>query len=409
MLLKRLPDSAERAEQELSLQLTLGVPLIAIEGYAASDVGIVYTRARELCRQLGEPPETSEVFWGLRTFYALRSELTAAREIAEEVLGLAQRSDDRELAMRGHWMMLSTCMHLGEFGPAVENFEKALSLYDPGLRVDDAFLYALNPGIAMPCLAAWVLWFLGQPDQSLERIHEGLTLARAFSEPNGLAHALCFAAVLHQLRREERVAQEYAEAGIAVSREHGLAMYPALATVIRGWSLFEQERQEETIEQMREGLEVLQSTGTEFVRPHFLGLLAEALGKAGQHEEALRILDDALSLTYRNSERYYQAELYRLKGELLLMQSKCQAVPADPDPTIVAKAEGCFNESIKIAQQQQAKSWELRAVMSIARLYQDLGKQDQARSHLTRIHDSFTEGFDTVDLREARVLLAELS
>lgn len=409
VLLKRLPDSAERAEQELCLQLTLGVPLIAIEGYAAPDVGIVYTRARELCRQLGERPEISEVLWGLRTFYALRSELTAAREIAEEVLGLAERSKDRGLALRGHWMMLSTCMHLGEFAPAVEHFEKALSHYDPGLHVDDAFLYALNPGLAMPCLAAWVLWFLGQPDQALERIQEGLTLARALSEPSGLAHALCFAAILHQLRREERMAQEHAEAGIAISREHGLAMYPALATFIRGWSLFEQERQEEAIEQMREGIKALQVTGTEFIRPHFLALLAEALGKTGQHEEALRILEDALSLTHRNSERYYQAELYRLKGELLLVQSKCRGVSADADPTIVAEAEDCFNESIKIAQQQQAKSWELRAVMSMARLYQDQGKQDQARSLLIRIHNSFTEGFDTVDFREAKALLDELS
>ena len=308
-------------------------------------------------------------------------------------------------------------MHLGEFAPAVEHFEKALSHYDPGLHVDDEFLYALNPGIAMPCLAAWVLWFLGRPDQSLKRIQEGLKLARALSEPNCMAHALCFAAFLHQLRREERIAQEYAEAGIAVSREHGLAMYPGVATVIRGWSLFEREGREEAIEQMRDGLEMLQATGTEFIRPHFLALLAEALGKARQHEEALRILEDALSLTHRNSERYYQAELYRLKGELLLMQSKCRGVSRaatrgrgmDPDPAVVAQAEGCFSESIKIAQQQRARSWELRAVMSLARLYQDQGKQDQARSHLTRIHNSFTEGFDTVDLREARALLDELS
>ena len=415
-LLKRLPDSAERAEQELCLQLTLGVPLIVIEGYAAPDVGIVYMRARELCRQLGERPEISEVLWGLRTFYALRSELTAAREIAQEALGLAERSEDRGLALRGHWMMLSTCMHLGEFAPAVEHFEKALSHYDPGLHVDDAFLYALNPGIAIPCLAAWVLWFLGQPDQSLKRIQEGLTLARALSEPNGLAHALCFAAVLHQLRREERMAQEHAEAAIAVSREHGLAMYPALATVIRGWSLFEQQQQDGAIEQMREGIEALQATGTEFVRPHFLGLLAEALGKARQHEEALRMLDDALSLTHRNSERYYQAELYRLKGELLLMQSKCRGVSRMAtgervvvDPLVVAQAETCFNESIKIAQQQQAKSWELRAVMSLARLYQNQNKREEARALLTQIYDSFTEGLETTDLREAKALLEELS
>ena len=403
-LLGRLPNTPERAEQELCLQLTLGVPLIAIEGYGATEVGIVYTRARELCRQLGERPEISEVLWGLRTFYALRSELTAAREIGDEVLGLAERSEDRELAMRGHWMMLSTCMHLGEFAPAAEHFEKALSHYDPGLHVDDAFLYGLNPGIAMPCLAAWVLWFLGQPDQSLVRIREALTLARALSDPNGLAHALCFAAILHQLRREEVMAQEHAEEGFAVSREHGLAMYPAIAKVIRGWSLLERERREEAIEQMREGLEILQATGTEFIRPQFLALLAEALGKARQHGEALHLLEDALSITHRSSERYYQAELYRLKGEVLLMQSKCLK-NSDPPPSVFAQAESCFNESINIARQQKAKSLELRAVTSIARLYKDHGKHNDAQRLLTQVYDSFTEGFDTVDLREAKALL----
>ena len=417
-LLARLPDTAERTQQELSLQLTLGVPLIAIEGYAAPDVGIVYTRARELCRQLGETPEISEVLWGLRTFYALRSELAAAREIAAEVLGLAERRADPRLAMRGHWMMLSTFMHLGEFDAAMEHYEKALLLYDPKLHVDDAFLYALNPGVAMPCFAAWVLWFLGLPDQSLALIQQSLRLARELSEPTGLAHAYCFAAILHQLRREERIAQESAEACMAVSREHGLVMYSAMATVMRGWSLFDEQRQEEAIEQMREGLAALQATGTEFVRPHFLTLLAEALGKARQREEGLRILNEALAVIQDNGERYYQAELYRVKGELLLLQSKCRAVAPmatagsaviHQDPPEFEQAEACFTESIKIAQYQKAKSWELRAVMSMARLYQNRGKQAQARSLLTRIYNSFTEGFDTVEVCDARALLDELT
>nr|ART36305.1 C584 [uncultured bacterium] len=186
-------------------------------------------------------------------------------------------------------------------------------------------------------------------------------------------------------------------------------MYQAMATVTRGWSLFEQQRQDEAIEQMREGLEALQATGTEFVRPHFLGLLAEALGKARQHDEPLGILENALALVSKNGQRYYEAELYRLKGELLLMQSKCGGASADPDRTVVALAEDCFNEAIKIAQQQKAKSWELRAVMSLARLYQNRGKQAKARHLVTQIYDRFTEGFDTVDLREARALLDELS
>ena len=423
-LLGRLPDSAERAEQELLLCLTLGVPLIATEGYAAPEVGNVYTKARELCQQLGEPPEISQVLWGLRTFYTVRAELGTAREIAEEFLGLAERLPYPGLAMRGHWALEITFMHLGEFTRAMEHFEKALSLYDPERHRDDAFRYAQNPGVAMRCFAAWSLWCLGQPDQALERIKEALTLAGELSEPYGLAHALFFAAILHQLRREEQLAQEYAEAALAVSSEHGLGLYQAMSKITLGWALIEggrrvePGRREEAIEQMREGVAAHQATGTEVLLPHFLTLLAEALGQSGQAEEGLRLSEEALRIADGNGESYYLAELYRIKGEVLLMQAGGRGLSRaatggkavfEAEPPAVAQAEGCFNESIKIAQGQKAKSLELRAVKSLARLNQKQGKREEARSLLARIYDSFTEGFETVDLREAKALLDELS
>jgi len=417
-LLGRLPDTRERAEQELCLQLTLGVPLIPTEGYAAPDVGSAYTRARELCHQLGETPDVSEVLWGLWTFHMLRADLGTAREIAEEFLRLAERQSFPGLATRGHLAMEATLMHLGEFVPAMEHFEKALSLYDPERHRDDSFLYALNPGVALPCFAAWALWFLGQPDHALDQIQEALTLARELSEPHGLAHALLFAAILHQLRREERQAQERAEAAIAVSSEHGLVMYQAMATIMQAWAPVEQGRPEEAIEQMRQGLAALQATGTELVRPHFLALLAEALDRAGKAEEGLRVLEEALDMVHRTGERYYEAELHRLKGELLLKQSKRQALSQTPtggkahvsdESPVAAQAESCFNQAIKIAQQQKAKSWELRAATSVARLYQNQGRQEEARGLLAQIYNRFTEGFATKDLREAKALLDELS
>jgi predicted ATPase/DNA-binding winged helix-turn-helix (wHTH) protein len=417
-LLLKLPDTPERAEQELCLQLTLGVPLIATEGFAAPEVGSVYLRARELCQQLGDTPDVSEALWGLWTFYTLRAELGTARENAEELLRLAERLPYPGLAMRGHWAIEITFAHLGEFALALEHYEKALLLYDPKRHLDDGYLYALNPGVVMPCFAAWAHWFLGQPDQAVDRIQEALTRAHELSEPLSLAHALLFAAILYQLRREEPLAQEHAEAALAVSSEHGLAMYQAMATIMQGWVLLQQGRQEEAIEQMRQGLAALQATGTELVRPHFLGLLAEALAKARQPEEGLRTLEEALAVAQRGGERYYEAELYRLKGELLLMQSTArdlsraatggQAV-VETEPPAVAHAIGCFNQSIKIAQRQKAKSWELRAVTRLARLYQNQNEQEEARRLLTQIYDRFTEGFDTVDLREAKALLDELS
>jgi DNA-binding winged helix-turn-helix (wHTH) protein/predicted ATPase len=411
-LIERLPDTAERARQELALRITLGVPLIATEGYATPDVGRSYSRARELCRQVGETPEVSQVLWGLWTFYVVRAELGTARGIAEEFLLLAGRLPYSGLTME------VTLMHLGEFDQALEHFEKAFLLYDPVRHRDDAFRYSQNSGVASLCYAAWTLWFLGAPDRALERIEEGLALARELSEPHGFAHALFYAALLHQLRREDQRALERAEAAIAVSGEHGLVLYQATATVTRGWALIEQGQLEEGIEQIRQGLVAYQATGTVLLRTHFLALLADALGRARQPEEGLRVVEEALTLGHSNGEQYYHAELYRLKGELLLMQYDGQSVlrttmrgkpRADVKPPAIADAEGFFHESIRIAQKQKAKSLELRAATSLARLHQNRGNQQEGRGLLEQVYGRFTEGFDTMDLREAKALLDGLS
>src|SRR5262249_21756209 len=313
---ERLPDTPDRAEQELGLQLTLGIPLIATEGYSAPNVRNVYLRARDLCTQLSESPNVSEVLWGLWSFHVVRAELGTAREIAEEFLRLSERLPDPVFAVRSHLMMEVTFMHQGEFALAMEHFEKALLLYDPARHRDDAFLYLQNPGVAIRCYAAWTLWFLGKPDQALDRIQEALTLARELSEPHGLAHVFYFAAILHTLRGEERLAQESADAAFGVSREHGLALYEAYATITQGWALIEQGLWEEGIEQMRQGFAAHQSTGARVARPRFVSLLAQALGKALQPEEGLFLLDEALEAANINGERCYQAELFRLKGQL---------------------------------------------------------------------------------------------
>ena len=347
-LLARVPDTADRAQQELRLQLTLGVSLIATEGYAASSVGIVYLQARQLCQRLGDAPEISRVLWGLWTFHTLRADLGAALDIAKEFLRLAERLPDSDLAMRGHWAIGITCTHLGECALTMAHFEKALVLYEPAPHGDDAFLYAPNPGVAIRCFAAWALWFLGHPDQALERIHDALRWARELSEPHSLAHAFLFAAILHQLRREPRLAQEHAEAAIAVSTEHGLVLYQAMATTTRGWTLIDRGSEAEAIDEMRRGLAALQVTGAQLLRPHFLALLAEALEKAGRAGEGLRVLEEALAAAESTGEGYYQAELHRLKGEQVLAQSARREVsqPAgggtavvDSEPTAVATAE----------------------------------------------------------------------
>ncbi|MGH9427056.1 MAG: hypothetical protein ACRD2L_12230, partial [Terriglobia bacterium] len=223
---------------------------------------------------------------------------------------------------------------------------------------------------------------------------------------------------LHQLRREEKMAQARAAEAIALSSKHGLLFYLAQATIICGWTLAEQGRHLEGIEQMRQGLTAYEATDAKVVRPHLLALLAEALGKAGRPAEGLVVLAEALGVSQQSGNRNYDAELYRLKGELLLMQAAGrhvslaatdEEVVVEGQPTMVMQAESCLDEAVSIAQKQTAKSWELRAVMSLARLYRKQGRKEQARRMLEETYGWFTEGFDTADLKEAKEMLDRLS
>jgi DNA-binding winged helix-turn-helix (wHTH) protein/predicted ATPase len=355
-LINHLPHTREVLSEALCLHLTLGVPLIAIEGYASPNVGEVYMKARQFYDQLGDSPDVSEVLWGLWTFHTLSGELETARDIAREFLHLSERLPYPGLGMRGHWALEITNTHLGNFELALNHYEAALVLYDPAQHRDDSFLYALNPGVAMPCFAAWSLWFLGRTDEALQGMEKGLELARELSEPQGLAHAQLFASVLHQLRRDHLMAQQLAEAVTEISNAHGLVLYGAMADIMKGWTLSEQGHAEDGIELMREGLAALDATATTVVRPHFLGLMAEVLAKLGRIDEAFALLDEATTMVDNTGERYYEAELYRLKGELFLMKDKR------------ADAEGCFKRSLGIAESQKAKSLQIRIETSLARL-----------------------------------------
>jgi DNA-binding winged helix-turn-helix (wHTH) protein/predicted ATPase len=355
-LISHVPKTREVVNEQLCLHLTLGVPLIAIEGYASPNVGEVYMKARQFYDELGDSPDVSEVLWGLWTFHTLSGELETARGIAEEFLRLSERLSYPGLAMRGHWALEITNMHLGNFELAVEHFEKALALYDPAQHRDDSFLYALNPGVAMPCFAAWALWFLGRTDEAERRMDEALALAIELSEPHGLAHAQTFATVLHQLRGDYARAQYYAESVSELASSHGLALYGAMAEVMKGWTLTEQGHEEEGIERMREGLAAVEATATAVVRPHFLALLAEALAKVDRIDEAWALLEEATTIVSNNGERYYEAELYRLKGELLLRKDQRTA------------AEECFKRSLGIAKSQKAQSLEIRTRQSFGML-----------------------------------------
>jgi predicted ATPase len=263
-------------------------------------------------------------------------------------------------------------------------------------------------------------WYLGYADQALESIHTVLTVAQGLSHPFSLAFALFHTAELHYLRRDGRAVRQQAAALIALSHDQGFPETLAFGAIFRGWALAEQGRAEEGIVQLHEGLAALRAIGTEVQRPYYLAMLAEACGKAERPEEGLRVVAEALAQVDKTGERYYEAELYRLYGELTLqkafkVQSSKFKVPS-PQPLapstraeVEREAEVCFLKSIKIAQRQQAKSLELRATVSLARLWQQQGKHHAACNTLSEIYSWFTEGFDTKDLQEAKALLAELS
>jgi predicted ATPase len=314
------------------------------------------------------------------------------------LLEQAQKAQDPVFLVEGHWALGVALAYTGEFTASLERLERAVALFEPSQYHSHTRHTGHDPAVASRCQAAWMLWSLGQPDRALERIGEALALAEELGHPQSLTMAAYFAAHLHQLRREAGSCGERAQATIELAAEHGLIDRMTLGTVQRGWALAERGQVEEGLEAMRRGLAEYKQRGAGLRQPYFLGLLADVLHKTGQAEQALEVLAEALAAAHHTGDLFYEAELYRLKGEVLLTHTRAGT-----------EAEGCLKQAIEISRRQQAKSWELRSVMSLARLYRQQGKQQQARQRLKKAYDCFSEGLHTADLREAKALLDELS
>jgi predicted ATPase/class 3 adenylate cyclase len=416
-LLRTLPDTPTRARQELTIHLGLGVVLIATKGFAASEVESTYARARELCQQIGETEQLFPVLYGLWGFYLVGGQLRIAREIAEQLLIVAQGEQDASLLLQAHYTLGVTLFSLGELQPALKHIERCSSLYDPREHHSLAFKYgSFDTGVATLSFKALILWLLGYPDQALKKIQETLVLAHELGHPFSLAQALVWTTWFHQYRRDDMAAREQAETVIRLSTEQGFSIWLAIASIFYGWALSMQGQRTEGIARLQRGLANFRATGAEADLPRFLALLAEAYCKIDQKDDALSALADALAQAEKTENRNYQAELYRLKGTLIAQTG----VPVDrsQEPTISlprsssqaeAEAEECFHRAIDVARRQAAKSLELRAVTRLARLWQQQGKREEARNRLAEIYDWFTEGFDTPDLKEAKALLEELT
>ena len=392
-LLQRLPDTPERTQHELDLQIALGQALIATTGQAAPEVGHTYNRARELWQQVGEAPQLFRVLYGLHAFHLVRAELRTARELGEELLTLAQHLQDPLYLLGAHFELGGPLFCQGEFVSACEHWEQSFTLYDAQQHHAHASLFGRDLGIFCRAWAPHALWFLGYPDQALAMSREGLALAQRLSHPFSRATALAYTTMLQQFCRESQAVYEQAEAAIALCTEQGFAYYLAWGTTVQGWAQVAQGQDEAGMVQIRRGLAALRATGAALRLPYYLALLAEACGQTGQATEGLALVAEALALVDTTGEHWWEAELHRLRGALLLQHSV-------PD---AQQAAACFHQALDVARRQEAKSLELRAAMSLSRLWQQQGKRAEARALLAPIYGWFTEGFDTADLQDAKV------
>jgi class 3 adenylate cyclase/tetratricopeptide (TPR) repeat protein len=407
-LLEALPETPERVQQELTMQLAIGAPLLLIKGPAVLEVAQAYARAQVLCQELGNSPQRFSALVGLWRFNFSHAKLLTARELAEQCYALAHHLQDPISLQEAHMALGSTLIHLGELRAARAHLEQGVALYDRHRSRSLAFSRGTDPGVVCLSRGAWTLWMLGYADQALTMSHKAISLAQELSHASSLAFALFFAAVLHQCRREARQVQEQAEAMIALSTEHGFVQWIAGGVLLRGWALAQQGRVEEGIAQIQQGHCAWLADENELGKTQILARLAEAYGQVGRTEEGLRLLAEAYATVDKNAERHYEADLYRLQGELVLQDTLGQQGPGSISVVGQSEAEMHLRRAIEVAQRQHAKFLELRAVMSLSRLWKTQGKYTEARSLLQETYGWFTEGFDTPDLGAARALLDAL-
>jgi predicted ATPase/RecA/RadA recombinase len=396
-LLAPLPAARQRDEQELEMQIALGTVLVAVEGFGAATVEAVYQRALALCHHLGASPHLWPVLHGLWNVHEVRAELPQARTYGDELLRLTAANPEAELGLVAHRDMGATLHHLGEIADSRHYLERGLPFLAATQAQAVALRYSAGPGVGILVYLAADLWLLGYADQAVQRSQAALALAHAMKHPFSLALALNFAGGLHHFRRDPVQVQAVMTQMQMLLAEHAFPVWAAATQGFSGWVLVQQGALAQGIAQMEQGLVAWRAAGQQLSQTFYLGLIAEGYLAAGESEAGLARLDQALALVATLGERYWEAELYRLQGELWRLQ-----------PTAAAQAEACFEQAITVARRQEARTLELRATTSLCRLWQQQGKTQAAQERLAAIYGWFTEGFATVDLQETQQLLAAL-
>lgn len=401
-VLESLPETPERAQHEITLRMILGVSLMAMKGFAAAEVEEVYKRARELGWLQGPTPQLFAMLWSLGLFYVFGGEMQSASMMAEQLLELGRDLKEPALIMEAHRAMGVALLDLGKCTEALEHLGEATKLYQKHRNHRYTVFIGDDCKVVSECFAARALWALGYPDRALAKVKEALALARDLSHSQTLVVAAHFAAQLHQLRGEALLAHERAEEVIALADEYGLELWLAFGKINHGWAEFELGNTEHGIELMRHGLAACEATGAQLWRPHFLGLLGGALCRIERLDEGLSVLNEAIALAQRTGESYSIAELHRLKGEWIMKSADATTAGRS---ALVVKAQASFAQALSVAQEQGAKSWELRVRTSL-HVFQEKNAPQESRQALGDLYSWFTEGFDTADLKNARTLLS---
>jgi len=396
--LMRLPEGRERDQQELAMQIAIGGPLIAIHGYAASQVGEAYGRARVLCERLGETQPLVAVLSGEFVCHFVRADYRKMRLVADESRRLSERLSEPTMRLASHRLLAMTAMHSGDFLEARSEFEQILQIYDPTKHRSLPVHYVHDPKISALTYLASILWILGFPEQARRSSAAASQYARELDQVNLTAHVWIFSgAGLDELLRDASAVRAHADRIVNLSQEHGLNYWLLSGLILRGWALAQEGKGDEGVVLIRQTATERAALGVGWYQIRYLCMLAETYLAMHDSEAGLQVVAEAKDLMERNQDRMWQAELERIEGELLFVDG---APPTD--------TEARFERALAIACDQSAKSFELRAATSLARLRRDNGMIKEARDLLTPIYGWFTEGFDTPDLKDAKALLDEL-
>jgi TOMM system kinase/cyclase fusion protein len=397
-LLVRQPESPARDRDELRLQLGLAAPLMAVRGYANPDVRETYARARELCQRAGDDAQLFESVLGLWYFYMVSGEVVISADLGNQLLAQAEKRADPVPLMLAHRALGTSLMLCGDFQACREHTEQGLNLYDRAQHGKLVLKYGQDPGVTNTVYLAWSLWYLGFADRALERVEQGVELARALNHPLTTTLALNYQALVHNYRGEHQLAAARADEGMAIATEHELALWQAWSQIQQGWALLGSGERTRGADLLKNGVDGWTKTGAKAGLTFFLESLVWSYWQSGALDDAMRTIEELEEWMRQKSELFIQAELLRLRGEVMLARSSENE----------REAEQHFLTGLEIARRQKARAWELRLVMSLARVWATRGNTEQARQLVASSLAGFTEGFETADLRNARLLLQSL-